>query len=357
MITGIKKEVLNIKKINWIFLLFLLFINCACFSKNANKINRIVSEKSDIKIGETTQLKYINSEISISPEDLTWVSRDTSVATVDKNGKLTAAKRGYTTITVFSNNGGNASLEFNIVEEVNLQDISRNKLMVVLAFGQSIASNTGIGKYLSNDNVFNLDSDGKVYRAQDPMKWADGVNGSVWSRLGDKIIDEKGCENVIFITIGVGGTPISRWSREGDLNKSKLIPALKKAKDMGLTITHVLWHQGSSDVGNSKEYYVDKFNGIVETIRNEGAMAPIYVSIHSGDGDYPHNSEINKNKRNQIRDAQKALINNKDIFQGPNTDEEITLESRQEDKLHFNEIGNEEFAELWIKCIKSNTGF
>ncbi len=342
--TGISKGGLIIKKV--IFLMLIIVMENACIN-NKKEISEliIISSKKTLLVGEKLQLNYTNTAKNL------WTSSDLNVLLVDQNGQVIGVKNGYATISVVSSDGNTSSIDLVVEEKVSLDEISKKNLKVILGFGQSIASNTGVGRYVCKNNVFSLDYDGQLYRGQDPMKWADGVNGSVWSRLGDKLIDNGLCDNVIFITIGVGGTPISRWTKGGDLNNTKLIPALKKVKDLGLNIDYILWHQGSSDVGNSKEYYIEKFNGMVQTIRESGINSPIYVSLHSGDGDIGNNSQSIKNQRAQIREGQKLVVNNTNIFQGPDTDLKIPLEYRQNDKLHFLAIGNDKFADLWIEIL------
>lgn len=228
-------------------------------------------------------------------------------------------------------------------KEINLSGINKTKLMVALAFGQSNSANYGETRYDSTENVYNF-SRGKVYLAADPLVGAEGINGSVWTRLGDKLIKNNLFQNVIFVPIGVGGSTISQWSPGGVLYK-RLINNIRHAKKSGLKFTHLLWHQGETDnnpLQTSKEKYQYHFKRMLESIRKEGVDAPIYISIASISN---HSYNIN----NDISKAQRELINNRDRLPGPNTDT-LGLNYRY-DGIHFSSQGLDKYANLWLNAL------
>jgi hypothetical protein len=100
----------------------------------------------------------------------------------------------------------------------------------------------------------------------------------VWTRLGDKLIDENLYDSVIFISIGVANTSIARWTVGGDLH-SRIKNAISEVKKQRLEATHLLWHQGESDMKTSKQEYKKMFMNMLSDIRSRGIQAPIYVSI------------------------------------------------------------------------------
>ena len=56
--------------------------------------------------GDTLQLNVVFTPTDATNKDVTWSSSDTSVATVDATGKVTAVKEGQVTITVTTDDGG-----------------------------------------------------------------------------------------------------------------------------------------------------------------------------------------------------------------------------------------------------------
>ncbi len=78
---------------------------------------KVTVEKTEIKVGETT-----TASAEIMPADalvktVTWSSSDQSVATVDKDGKITGVKAGEVTITASSVNGKKGSIKIHVKEE------------------------------------------------------------------------------------------------------------------------------------------------------------------------------------------------------------------------------------------------
>jgi hypothetical protein len=98
---------------------------------------------------------------------------------------------------------------------------SKKRVMVALVFGQSGAANAGETPRIATRDVYNFYK-GKLYRAQDPLLGATGNGGSVWTRLGDKLIERQFYDAVVFVPIAVAGSTISRWRPGGDLHKSML---------------------------------------------------------------------------------------------------------------------------------------
>lgn len=79
---------------------------------------------SSVYVGETVQL---NAEVTPieSTDPITWESSDESIATVDKDGKVTAISKGSATITVTSN--GISDTAQIVVNAILATDISLNK--------------------------------------------------------------------------------------------------------------------------------------------------------------------------------------------------------------------------------------
>jgi len=107
-------------------------------------------------------------------KQLTWQSSDSSVATVDQNGRVVAKQSGTTTITASSNNGIEATCLVSII--VPVTDISLNKAELELDIYESVQLIASIlpenatDKQLtwqSNDsNIATVDQDGRVVALQ-----------------------------------------------------------------------------------------------------------------------------------------------------------------------------------------------
>lgn len=216
-------------------------------------------------------------------------------------------------------------------------------VMVALVFGQSNAGNWGESSKTAGPNVF-FYFRGEFGRAKDPLRGANGNGGSVWTRLGDKIIAAKLYDRVVFVPAAIGATDIALWAPGGLLHKD-LLRNVREAKDAGYTFTHLLWHQGESDavLGTRKDDYEQRFIAMLAAIRELGVDAPAFVAVTTRCGDYQPNAEI--------RAAQTELVNPAlGIFAGPDTDQ-LDLTYRH-DGCHFSNAGLDAHAEMWLKVLE-----
>ena len=221
------------------------------------------------------------------------------------------------------------------------------RTMVALLLGGSNAANEGESPRVANERVFNV-FNGRLFRAEDPLLGSTGEGGSVWTRLGDELIERKLYDEVVFVPMAVGDSEIARWRPGGDLHRG-LIQRIREARStMGLTFTHILWDQGVRDAlrKTSKAAYQEAFRTMLDSIRKEGVTAPIYVSVATHCG---------KEKPNRtIQGAQTELVSSMTgIYEGPNTDT-LGLEYRF-DGCHFTEEGLRRAALLWLEVLTRST--
>jgi hypothetical protein len=218
------------------------------------------------------------------------------------------------------------------------------RLMVALVFGQSNAANFGESRRTANWRVYNLYR-GWLYRARDPLRGANGEGGSVWTRLGDRLIAEKLYDTVIFVPAAVGATAIEEWTPDGPLHPL-ILKAIEDARKRRLKITHLLWHQGESDavLRTSKIEYKKRFYAMLASIRAHGVDAPVFVATATRCGQYGVNVEI--------QEAQRELIDpSLGIFPGPNTD--LLDEQYRYDTCHFSNEGLDAHAALWVQQLRA----
>lgn len=231
---------------------------------------------------------------------------------------------------------------------VSLSNLQQDgKTMIALTFGQSNAANNGQSPYTPhNAAVYNYYK-GKLYKAKDPLFGATREKGSVWSRLGDMLIDKGLYTKVIFIPIAVGGSEIACWT-SGDCFK-KLQETLQFLDSQHIQLTHIFWHQGETDnLKNTTEAtYKDQLAKILQTLRKTQS-ADLYVSIASY---HPGSTTKPLGVDRVIRKAQQSFINeNKGVLQGPDTDTLIHAIHRY-DSVHFSDFGMNAYADLWLKAI------
>ena len=214
--------------------------------------------------------------------------------------------------------------------------------MVALVFGEGNAANEGETPRVANGRVFNVYL-GRLFPAEDPLLGSAGHGGSIWTRLGDQLIERKLYDEVVFVPMAVSASEIARWSPGGDLHR-KLIQRIRVAKWMGLTFTHLLWHQGKSDVLNktTKAAYQDAFHAMLDSIRKEGVSAPVYVSV---------TSRCWQEEPNQtIQSAQTELVDYLEkIYEGVKMDR-LGPEYRY-DGCYFTGEGLERAASLWLEVL------
>ena len=220
-----------------------------------------------------------------------------------------------------------------------------DKTVVALVFGQSNSANHDGQRVLQKSpKIINFFND-KCYIASDPLLGATGTAGSVWTLLGTKLLATEKYDNIIFVPAGIGGTKIERWEQGGDLNA--MLGSVVTSDTKKYSPTHLIWHQGESDnnVHTTKEVYKRHFNSMVQTIRNNGVKAPVYVSIASlscGNNADPDNS---------VTKAQRELIaSGNGILMGPNTDTLIGPEDRY-DGCHMSYVGQQKFSDLLMQTV------
>ena len=122
--------------------------------------------------GATETLTVSRSPSSVSYPTITWTSSNTSVATVDSNGKVTAVGNGSATITAKTTDGTNLSKTCTVTVTTPVTGVSVSPTTLTLNVGgtytlsktisPSDASNKNATWSTSNTGVATVDSNGKV---------------------------------------------------------------------------------------------------------------------------------------------------------------------------------------------------
>ncbi len=222
-----------------------------------------------------------------------------------------------------------------------------NKTFVLLVLGQSNASNFHGQRHASEygRNIINF-SNGKCYVAESPLLGATGYFGESWTLLANKLIKNGDADQVVIVPAAIGSSSIRRWQAGGDLN----FMLLRVVKDLTklYAVTHVLWHQGESDIFEKsiKEDYEFRFKSFVNSLRHEGVTAPVIISVAT------KCYLVDWNENNPVAIAQRRLpaVEN-GIYVGPDTDKLLNKLDRYDD-CHYSGTGQEKFADAWLKSIR-----
>ena len=151
---------------------------------------------------------------------------------------------------------------------------AREKLHLYVLMGQSNMAGRGeigVEDKTPHPRVVMLNLDGKWEQAVEPIT-RDRKNGlGVGPGLAfGKWMAEKDPEVTIgLVPCAVGGTPLSRWQKGGDLYEKAMARA-RTAAEFG-TIKGVLWHQGESEAGDEKRAgaYGEGLAKMVRSIRDD----------------------------------------------------------------------------------------
>jgi hypothetical protein len=220
---------------------------------------------------------------------------------------------------------------------------------VILTFGQSNAANSCEERYTPRGAVHVFHAfDMKFYRAIDPLAGASDERGSVWGRLGDRLIDAGFARSVLFVPIAFGATYVDDWAPGGQYYR-RLVFALHRLKRAGIAVDMLCWHQGEANANHTPmtaDEYRDCFRAMLRGVREAGVKAPVYVALATLCEDGPHPFQ----NSTQIRLGQKKLVSiwNR-IMPGPDTDQ-IGIAHRR-DGCHFAASGQELAAQAWFRAI------
>ena len=161
--------------------------NCTSVTVNIDAAaSELIKSVTGVTISPTSATLNVGSTklftATVSPSDATnkavnWTSSNTSVATVDSNGLVTAKSAGSATITVTTIDGGykktaNVTVSTQTPSTIKVQSVSLDRYIVTLETGSkthltasiypSDATNKGVTWTSSNTNVATVDSNGNI---------------------------------------------------------------------------------------------------------------------------------------------------------------------------------------------------
>lgn len=227
---------------------------------------------------------------------------------------------------------------------------------IFITAGQSNSTNCGDAPQTSTSgNAWSYNfTTGKWQVANDPQpvtingKGDGSTRGSTWPSFADALSEQLGGIPVGVVSVGWGGSSIAQWNPDNvDTSADGWETLAFQTGDrtlfgrMALAIetldgkfAGILWHQGESDAGNTKEGYQAALEALIEASRDEaGWDVPWSVALASCNGA--------GTSFQQILDAQLAVIEGDDlVFLGPNTDELARIyRGLNGNSIHFSELG------------------
>ena len=216
---------------------------------------------------------------------------------------------------------------------------------VVLIAGQSNAANSGAKRHTTRypDRVLNFIA-GRCFVAASPLLGSNRFAGEYWTPLGDQLIESGAFDRVILAPMAVGGSRVAQWASGGDLNTT-MRPLVADLVSR-YRVTHVLWHQGESDLvlGRDSDSTRKDFLSFAGSLRTLGVEAPIYVSIAT-------RCLPGWKVPNPVRTAQMELVDSKaGLKSGIDTDLLLEDQDRYDD-CHFAESGQVKAARDWAELL------
>lgn len=151
---------------------------------------------------------------------------------------------------------------------------AKENFHIYLLIGQS--NMAGRGKVDPENNkshprVLKLDKKGNWVPATDPLHFDKPKIAGVGpgSGFGPVIAEAYPDVTIGLIPAAVGGTPLSRWVKGGDLYE-RAVKLAKKNQKKGV-IKGAIWHQGEGDSSNPKLYntYQERLSGMIVDLRSD----------------------------------------------------------------------------------------
>lgn len=171
-------------------------------------VTGISLSEEEIKLmpGDSRQLTSTITPENADDKSVTWSIKDSSIASVDQNGLVTAKKIGETTITVTTKDGGfTATCAINVVDITGMVSAKISTSSTVSINGY-IQPGSSIGTYLSNESSYNI-----IPKSLQLIDGLSGVGGNIMSVEEEILAPGTGVGYSITINKAIY-QPIIRWT-------------------------------------------------------------------------------------------------------------------------------------------------
>ena len=246
-------------------------------------VNTIRLNKSnlDIDLGSKEQLSVIFEPSNATNKEVTWTSSNTSIATVDTNGVISALKEGKATITVTTKDGNKkASCEVTILPittSVAVQSVSLDKTSLSIKEGDKVtlkatinpstATNKEVTWTSSNTSIATVDTNGAISALKEGK-----ATITVTTKDGNK---KASCEvTVLPITTTVAVQSVSLDKTSLIIEQGDKVTLKATINPSNATNKEVTWTSSDTSIAT-----VDK-NGVVQISKNGTAI----ITVTTKDG-------------------------------------------------------------------------
>lgn len=238
----------------------------------SNSLEFNVLAKSDIKVtlDVETPMLIVNDTLELKPTitgnvnnyPVNYISSDTTVATIDNNGKITALKEGKTKISVVIKNIERASIEFNIFNSyVPCENISLKEKQIFLSINEEYEVNP-VYSPMNSIKGFTLTSeDTESVKVE-----------------GNKIIGLEETYSPVKVTITSGNATFELLVTVVDGENAKIIEEVKAKLDTSLSLEPTLAKDGNLTISKLNEQNEETSKKVYDfEVYNDNKTSTIYT--------------------------------------------------------------------------------
>lgn len=236
-----------------------------------------------VTLDKTTAALYVSESVllkaTLNPENayergMTWTSSDTSVASVDEVGLVTANKKGTATITVTTVDGSKTATCTVTVNEKAVSGVSLDAESIELKLGKKKVLTCTVAPIdAQNKNVVWSSDNEKVATVSDGglVTAVGGGEATITVKTEDGGFEAK-CK--VKVVVDVDGITVSETSKEIKVGESFELSAKALPEDATEALPELVWTSSDTDVATVDE------NGKVTAVGEGEAV----ISVASADG-------------------------------------------------------------------------
>lgn len=240
------------------------------FKSNSLEFN--VLAKSDIKVtlDVETPMLIVNDTFDLKPTitgninnyPVSYISSDTTVATIDNNGKITALKEGKTKISVVIKNIERTSIEFNIFNSyVPCENISLKEKQIFLSINEEYEVNPTYSPMNSIKGFTLTSEDTESVKVE-----------------GNKIIGLEETYSPVKVTITSGNATFEVLVTVVDGENAKIIEEVKAKLDTSLSLEPTLAKDGNLTISKLNEQNEETSKKVYDfEVYNDNKTSTIYT--------------------------------------------------------------------------------
>ena len=252
------------------------------YNIKSNIIEFNVLAKSDIKVilDVETPMLIVNDTFDLKPTitgninnyPVFYISSDTSVASIDNSGKITALKEGKTKISVVIKNIERASIEFNIFNSyVPCENISLKEKQIFLSINEEYEVNPTYSPMNSIKGFTLTSEDTESVKVE-----------------GNKIIGLEETYSPVKVTITSGNATFELLVTVVDGENAKIIEEVKAKLDTSLSLEPTLAKDGNLTISSSDDKQETAKEIYDFEVYNDNKTSTIYTNNSYG------NEKINR---------------------------------------------------------------